>query len=108
MKNSHTQGKWEVKEVQNDYFTQLAIVTEINGAKICIAKTDGNNQLTDSELIANAKLIASTPKLLEALVELKKSMDETIKWQNGGIKHLSQAEQDRYKIICESINNATK
>lgn len=55
-----------------------------------------------------SELAKERDDLLEALIELKASMDETIKWTNGGLKSLSILEQDRYKTICNAINKATK
>jgi hypothetical protein len=91
--SKHTEGEWKV-EAKN--------LIKCNGEQIGSA----NSMLDEYE--ANAKVMASAPDLLKSMIELKKSMDETIKWQNGGLKHLSQAEQDRYKIICDTIDKATK
>lgn len=105
MENSkHTEGNWTFKPSGDANFYFL----KVESKNTWLMNIQQNGQLLNDEQIANVKLITASPDLLKSMIELKKSMDETIKCQNGGLKHLSQAEQDRYKIICDSINNATK
>lgn len=101
----HTEGAWKSSLnplVKNKEY----IIETISDGKL-IARVQ-SEEVSDEETEFNAKLISLSPIMLNAFIELKKSMDETIKWQNGGLKHLSQAEQDRYKIICDIINKTSK
>jgi hypothetical protein len=121
--SKHTAGNWTFKPSGDANFYFIKTESKPNSWLMNIQQ---NGELSNAEQIANIELITEassvanetgkTPRqladenkeLLDAFIELKKSMDETIKWQNGGLKHLSQAEQDRYKIICDIINKTSK
>lgn len=59
MKTKHTKGKWIARDLQ---------IKDINGG--IIANVDPIFALAIDENVANAKLIASAPELLELLIEL--------------------------------------
>ena len=58
---NHTPGPWQAKE-----FTRHAQTTVISADGIVIAETTGFGRLAD-DCIADARLIAAAPELLEAL-----------------------------------------
>ena len=67
MKTKHTQGKWIVLKSNE---LESTIITE-NQIRICEVKSftgSSFNDATYEEQIANTKLIASAPELLEALM----------------------------------------
>jgi len=101
METKHTKGEWVITP------SKLIVVDKKDNI---IADCDWTTEtyFTKEEMEANTKLVAAAPDLLEALIELKVSMDTTIRWTNGGLKSLSLLEQERYKTICNAINKATK
>ena len=58
----HTQGEWEVREEGNGIFIKTGIGSK-NGAIALVYEFNGAVSVEEAE--ANAKLIASAPKLLE-------------------------------------------
>ena len=101
----HTPGKWE------PMCAKLVGAMWVIGNNKVIAHMGANDEDANfpnkQEAFANAKLIASAPELLEALIQLKASMDETINWF-GGLKNLNEAERIRYKVICNAIKKTTE
>ena len=72
----HTQGKWEIKENGTEF--ESTIYSE--GVRIAEVKSFGNgngmfNDATVEERIANAKLIAAAPELLEVLKHVLVDID---------------------------------
>lgn len=69
MKNSkHTAGPWQANDMGLVYST--AAINDENGAQL-IADC-GDENLTVEEILANARLIAKAPELLESLEEIVK------------------------------------
>lgn len=88
-----TKGEWKVSE-------------EINGSeRICIESESNDNFIdcwglnltTEDEMISNAKLIASAPVLLKALIELHNDLES---WK--------YIHDDTKKLIKQAINKALK
>jgi hypothetical protein len=89
-----TQGKWIVKS-ENDG-SNIYIKDATNTAAICKLYTQNAIVLNKEEAVANAKLIASAPELLEALKAVFKS-----KTERGiiGVEEMS--------LVINAINKAT-
>lgn len=76
METKHTKGEWNVGELDK---TRIWVIHQ-NGLSSCIAKCDNQHyksfnkyiDIDSSELEANAKLIAASPLLLDALIEVEK------------------------------------
>jgi hypothetical protein len=103
MKSKHTDGKWELRGNRlfvKDTYKSIAIIEVQNNFDIQKFKT-----IEDTEQIANAKLIAAAPDLLEALTHLV---------HNGGLmKYVSELEENSlltewYNKSINVINKATK
>ena len=65
MKTTHTQGEWIVEDGN---------VVKCNGATICTAR---RINVSDEEAEANARLIASSPILLDVLIVIKEELDRS-------------------------------
>ena len=63
--NKHTKGPWEL-DIDGMYFE----IDAPNGTGVCSCDWFGTPLSEQDELIANAKLIAAAPELLEALQAL--------------------------------------
>jgi hypothetical protein len=68
VKQKHTPGSWEVQETQRE----LQVITLPGGAIESVVIADcnvslGKGWLTEGETLANARLIAAAPEMLEAL-----------------------------------------
>lgn len=74
LKEKFTQGKWEIGKILSDNETDVVC----NGKRICVVKhyktfkTDPNYE----QGIANAKLIAAAPELLEACERALEILEE--------------------------------
>lgn len=82
MKTKHTKGEWSVrfKYVTDDAEGSIAIESNIED-RGWIAEAKGshlNLNMSQEEFEANSKLIAASPELLEALIELLKQNKELI------------------------------
>lgn len=84
MKTKHTPGPWHV----SDNNVQWEILNENKNEIACVLTSDIPN---DDEIFANAKLIATAPKLLEALQNL-------LTWREGTINH-NRAIKDAEELI---------
>lgn len=63
METKHTKGEWTTEDCSN------------GGLIVCLGDTkDWNSQRIQIANIANAKLIASSPLLLEALIEIRREI----------------------------------
>lgn len=89
MKAKHTKGKWFV----NPRSTRNVRCGD-NTIANCSQGQDGDNE---EEEIANAKLIAAAPDLLDALLKLQYAV------KHGGVKGLFE---DEKKLIDNAINKA--
>lgn len=105
METKHTKGEWEVTK---DAFNKqqlhfgLSIKTKIGNDIKYIATIEEIGFFTEEENEANAKLIASAPELLEALIEIsncnnrldyhsdKKLLDFVIELSKNVIKKATQ------------------
>jgi hypothetical protein len=70
MEGKHTKGIWEVRTFNSDKIIFRHAI-HCNGTNICKIMRDDNDNSEEEQ--ANAKLIASAPDLLEALVEIIKT-----------------------------------
>ena len=92
----HTKGKWEIRANKifvKDTYKSVAIVTVQDNFDIQKFKA-----IEDVEQIANAKLIAAAPYLLEALNELVGDLEGEV---------LSTSINDTIKKAINAINKAT-
>ena len=73
MSARHTPGPWIAREWR--HHSPTTIVREVNGEVVPIADCDGvgSGYLMDPETLANARLIAAAPELLEALRALSEA-----------------------------------
>ena len=81
MKSKHTDGKWELRGNRlfvKDTYKSIAIIEVQNNFDIQKFKT-----IEDTEQIANAKLIAAAPDLLEALTECLSDLHYQIESKHG-------------------------
>lgn len=118
METKHTKGEWSV-----DGLNTTSVITNINGyTKVCdchLAGITGNDALQFlEENKANAKLIASAPDLLEALISLMNDIRPTTypnrKWedemmnQNGEkIGSISMPQDESLIKALNAIKKAT-
>ncbi len=112
MKVQHTQGKWMLaiagKNVHGTDTHQIISGIPYESAMggdtetpICDIAQYG----TDEEAKANAKLIAAAPELLEALKEVRKSLDEQYQTKD---ELIPPSIVYAYNKIAEVIEKATK
>lgn len=72
----HTKGEWSVKSFSDSRVIVKHVIHSSNGDTICKVMRDDND---DSEAeLANAKLIAAAPELLEALNSLISEIDDAV------------------------------
>jgi len=107
--NKHTAGQWSiVKDLsENDFCPYWDIISDING-RVRIASLNNFKYLSEDmqdEVEANAKLIAASPKLLEACKEAESTIDLLL---NNPRKYVSTAscKMSLSKILA-AINQAT-
>ncbi len=92
MNTKYTPGPWKAIDDQRPYRGQNDIIAE-NGTRIgCVY---GNK---DEDCIANAKLVAAAPELLEALEWIAEACI-TDDWDNW-----SDNQYDKYKNVIDLIN----
>jgi vacuolar-type H+-ATPase subunit D/Vma8 len=101
----HTKGTWIIK---SDYSIYESTIKTIKGVRIAEVKSYGTKKpfkdATVEERLANQKLIASAPELLEALIEAQQLIKAYVPNDindgsfNGGVK----------QMIKEAIEKATK
>ena len=99
METKYTNGKWIIPR-----FAKRHVQIEVpygDNRTICIC--DENDFIHPEEAEANAKLIASAPELIEALIKIKESMQESAKF-NGE----SEADKERMSIVKKAIKKATE
>lgn len=96
----HTQGNWHVL---TGNYTHYATVNADVMNRICAIDLGGGHAPID-EALANAKLIAAAPKLLDALLTLKSNFDANT---NFGTLPNKQELEAGLNIINEAINQAT-
>ena len=87
----HTKGKWRIKNKIN--------IKTINGK--CIADIWGFD-VTEKEIEANAKLIASAPELLESLIELENIVSLLVDFDGKSVY------KDETKKARNTIKKATQ
>jgi len=104
----HTKGKWYAcckDKTPHFVFSKDGEVT------ICIPckRQDTGIELSDEEFRANAKLIASAPDLLDALIEAKEQI-EHLAWKlnKDGSDFAKVTTKEALKQIENTINKATK
>lgn len=94
----------EIKRTQGDWEEFGAFVISKSGVDIC--STCNVNQLPLEEQIANAKFIASAPKLQaacrDALKEFEQLLDTYVKFDKCGRRIKSQMEQQLIEVLIES------
>lgn len=93
----HTQGKWEVLDFKGRPIVQ-------NDKGIVVAETFGN---TFDDAKANARLIASAPKLLEACKLACSTAEMYIHSKFDGTKHL-ELNLKKLEPIKQAIKEAEK
>jgi hypothetical protein len=102
METKHTPGPWTIGQNTIDTFGDVRrghiSIDAIRWGSFAICYRHEINE-TDDECIANAKLIAAAPDMLEALIKAKRMYEEVE--PVGGY-------QGVYKSICNSINKAIK
>lgn len=99
MKGKHTQIEWRIEQ-NSEYIQDGCLIYNIENKRTGqrVAKAVGYTvNRNENEALANAKLIASAPKLLEALIELRTA--------SGGID--SDREAIAWDIAGEVIRQAT-
>lgn len=88
-----TKGEWEVTQMLN-------VTSKENGKMICATQSNMN----DHEIEANAKLIASSPNLLEALQNLMKEYKSIA--DSGDCGWWKAEEQEKYINAQKAIQKA--
>ena len=91
MTNTHTPGPWLVWDSKGtariDHTTGVYRQPDSSDEQI-IALCDEDLSLSSDEQLANARLIAAAPELLEALEELDRLLDYT---KSGAFSHYDRA-----------------
>ena len=101
-----TKGEWKVFEE----FRNVKILNESNNAMFqsdidCFDNEDNlHKYYSHNKILANAKLIASAPELLEALITLKKHYEELI--DCGDCGNWNPREEDVVINSNKAINKA--
>lgn len=96
----HTQGEWfACCKDQKPHF----VFSKGGEVTICAPcqKQEMQDDLSDDEFRANAKLIASAPELLEALIEF-------VNLETGNISALKTTPKQRLEKAINAIQKATK
>lgn len=100
MKNKHTQGQWSIQ-----YFGD-------NGNRNCFIHSDSATiakvmQIDEAE--ANAKLIAASPIMIDALIQVKKTLEMARRYMPKSIKNSDKFDfENAVATIGSAIDKATK
>ncbi len=99
----HTSGEWNYDINSNKGF-DIFLKDSLKTVATVLTK-NVSYMPNETEAQANAKLIASAPELLEALIEAKKVLQYTI---DGRLSLDMLAQERAYNQITNAINKATK
>lgn len=115
METKHTKGEWIIKD--EHYSIESTIISD-NGERIAVAKSypkSANlNDVSESERIANAKLIAAAPEMLKALQCISSFVyDKSVKGCTyGDTNYDSESAVYGYNMCLDNLqeiaNNAIK
>lgn len=98
--SAYTPGPWRVE----DSFGAIGHVTDANGE--CVAQAQSRVPLRhtkpDSERLANAKLIAAAPELLEALVRCASLLSISLN-HNSESHYSSPVRQNALAVIAKAL-----
>ena len=106
METKHTKGQWKTTEVHNGYYSIGTGAVEYINTKGQLKQGYrpiafvGGNYCSVDEAQANAKLMASAPKLLEVLSTVKSTLTEWEKSNEGKYRNLIM-------YMDSAITNAT-
>lgn len=95
MSTKHTAGPWKISTGRIKKNLEWININDNTGACLADLPTDSHG-IDPDESLANAKLIAASPELLEAAKEMCDAMGEGI-----------QKEHDAYNKLMLAINKAT-
>jgi len=65
--SKHTKGDWSVDDVDSFADCEFIPVSAANGTRVCEVQPTNDGLEIDDEALANARLIAEAPAMLEAL-----------------------------------------
>lgn len=99
METKHTKGKWSVSDEQDN---GIFIPVENTGGSVAKMYTKNLAVSSHEEALANAKLIASAPTMLEYILIRESYLKNCA---NNGV--LSKVEKSEYDTIRELIKQAT-
>jgi hypothetical protein len=98
MKQQHTQGPWVLKVRKYDNFTVAEIEIDASPYRGDVARLQSCEHIdgiTKDELLANARLIAAAPELLEALEKALEMLEE-LKIESG--RGIDWGEEDAFRM----------
>ncbi len=100
MEQKFTQGRWR-QGLSND----ISVLCETNEKLLTICLTEHNKHISQNEAIANAKLIAKAPELLETVIELQKRLSLLINMTPSGDERNKLCDENiKCLELIESIN----
>lgn len=97
MSDKHTPGPWELGEPTSQLEFGVYATDKISGIRHFLANAEGH--MGDKESLANARLIAASPDLLEALQEVLPMLEQLLMIRGepepGSIGHKARAAIDK-------------
>lgn len=101
METKHTTGEWQWDRAGGDCSIFADKKCKVELAKLTPIEDDNNCKVMD----ANAKLMASAPKMLEALIEIAKGKG---RYSMDKMEHASNTIQDMIQIANDAVCFATR
>lgn len=107
----HTRGEWKVRflnsDPDSDFFVEAANPGKPYGIEIMMDDYGDHNGYPREQRLADAKLIAAAPKMLEALKEIFESRNEIISDMDFCQEGRGELVKWKFNLIEEAIKKAT-
>jgi len=101
MTNKHTAGEWFISNHNNEL--------KVRARNTMMGTICTLNDIFEHEAEANAKLIAASPIMIDALIQAKKTLEMARKYMPKSIKNSDKFDfENAVAIIGSAIHKATK